>query len=262
MKKVQILTALVLALTGTLLPSCKNGKQTGSMDEADTLTVAADSLVLSQAMANGKDSTTFRLVVDKPTGGQHKAVADSFVIALLTDGETTSGDSLAACMQAAANVFLEAARSFATSQPFFYNGELRLLHQTPRYATFAFSDYVYMGGAHGQSNHRCVTIAWANGEALAWDDIFTPDGQQQLLPLLKQALQEQYYKDKTPGYVDGGDILTFKLPEQAPAFVSAGLVFNYQAYEIDAYAAGCPTCILPYEKVKPLMQPAAQALLK
>ena len=137
-------------------------------------------------------------------------------------------------------------------------GKVKLEDNTETYLTYNINDYNYSGGAHGMPRNIYLTFDKRSNKVMEWDNIFPQSNRERLADIVKAAIVEQYYKGETPQW---GDIFQFNLPTQAPAFTSEGLIFTYNSYEIDCYAAGMPECVLPYDVVKPLMTPEAKALV-
>ena len=137
------------------------------------------------------------------------------------------------------------------------SGNVKMEENTDKYLTYAINDYSYAGGAHGITREIYLTFNKSTSQLMQWEDIFPASNREQLGELVKAAIVEQYYR----GEHEWDDFFKFTLPAQAPAFTTDGLLFIYAAYEIDAYAAGLPKCVIPYENLKSLMTPEAQALV-
>lgn len=74
----------------------------------------------------------------------------------------------------------------------------------------------------------------------------------------------QYFEVKTESQFKDALLInpdTLPLPASAPYFMPKGVNFDYQQYEIAPYAAGMPSCVLPYSVVKPMLTPEAAKLL-
>ena len=138
------------------------------------------------------------------------------------------------------------------------SGEIRLAENTGKYLTYHVNDYNYAGGAHGMPRNFYITFDKENNQRMDWNNIFPEDNRQDLEAIIMAAIVEQYYEGETPQW---GEYFQFALPAQAPAFTAEGLIFTYYPYEIDCYAAGLPKCVIPYNEVKTLMTPEAQALV-
>lgn len=125
--------------------------------------------------------------------------------------------------------------------------------------TYHLNDYLYSGGAHGASRDFSFTISKTGAQQMDWNDIIRSECRKDLEAKVKKAIIEEYYQGEEPEW---GEVFKFALPEQAPALTDSGLIFNYASYEIDCYAAGKPHCTLPYDEVREMMTPEAQALIR
>lgn len=134
--------------------------------------------------------------------------------------------------------------------------------------TYNFSGYAYLGGAHGSSVGAGQTFAVSTGLRLDASNMFLPENKARLRDLLSAGLWEQYFGPAVSGddVTSLSDALlinadTLPMPAFPPLCLKTGVVFTYQQYEIACYAAGMPSCVLPYKEVKPLMRPEVARLL-
>lgn len=132
--------------------------------------------------------------------------------------------------------------------------------------SYFFSAYLYTGGAHGGSLGVGQTFVANTGERLTAANIFEPESLPKVVEIVKESLWEQYFKENTEPGSSLGDMLlvnvdTLGLPAYPPVFAADGLEFTYQQYEIACYAAGMPSCTVPYDRLKPLMRPETARLL-
>ena len=134
--------------------------------------------------------------------------------------------------------------------------------------TYTFDRYDYTGGAHGSSMRMGQTFATATGKALVASDMFLPEKESALKELLRSGLWNQYFNKEDNGSCGATlkdalliDPDSLPMPAFPPMCVDTGIVFTYQQYEIACYAAGKPTCILPYRELKPLMRQEVARLL-
>lgn len=132
--------------------------------------------------------------------------------------------------------------------------------------SYIFTDYVYLGGAHGGSLAVGQTFNVDSGERLTNANIFDADKMPAVIELVKDCLWNQYFKEDAGEDGTLADMLLIKpddlaLPVFPPVFDSEGLIFTYQQYEIACYAEGMPSCIISYDRVKPFMRPETARLL-
>lgn len=145
--------------------------------------------------------------------------------------------------------------------------------ETDAFVTYTSEVYEYAGGAHGSTMKGGEIFRKEDDRKIGWD-MFTTEGKEALRNMLKDGLMKDYFevKDEEEFYnmllVDNARY-AFPLPETAPIFMSDGVQFIYQQYEIAPYASGIPACTLSYESLKdlftttmkPLIESAIQAQL-
>lgn len=142
-------------------------------------------------------------------------------------------------------------------------------------STWAVDEYFYAGGAHGSPLTYYLTYSNAQAQPIGLTDIFRPAGLPHVFALVSEKLKERYVKayGSLPGegdmwntdanYDEGADreglctgILYDHFAGKAyprPALTDQGVVFVYQVYEKDCYAAG-PVCIhLKWNEIKPYL---------
>lgn len=130
-----------------------------------------------------------------------------------------------------------------------------------------FDSYIYSGGAHGSTRHTAQSFRRSDGTPLDYDFVFPAQTRAELIALIRDALREQYFDEQTGGAASLADALLIEpaslaLPVAQPEFREDGVTFTYQQYEIAPYAAGMPSCTLPYDIIIPLMSVEAAALCK
>lgn len=137
---------------------------------------------------------------------------------------------------------------------------------TDSIATYQFTGFGDIGGAHGSTLSDRQSFNANSGVSLTYANVFGPDARAKLAARIRQGLWEQYFKDEAMPDMTLADMLlidpdTLPLPQTPPAFEKDGITFIYQQYEIAPYAAGMPQCTFPYSDLKPLMLPPAARLL-
>lgn len=148
-----------------------------------------------------------------------------------------------------------------------YMAEFRPVYHTDSLTTYLFKNYQYEGGAHGISLASSRTFVNSSGIALTADEIFLPESKNAVIAMVKDALWSQYFKEIADEWSRTfGEMLlinpdSLNYPTLPPYFMKDGITFTYQQYEIAPYAAGMPSCVLPYNAVRHLLRPAAAALI-
>ncbi|MBR1889479.1 MAG: DUF3298 domain-containing protein [Alloprevotella sp.] len=130
----------------------------------------------------------------------------------------------------------------------------RLDRETEHYYIFSGSDYVYMGGAHGGFQAVEYAVDKQTGETLSWEQLFKNPDDEVLATLVRVSLEKQYFQSSEDVFyfVEGGK---FPLPVSAPSLRDEGILFQYQQYEIAAYAYGLPGCVISYKDLMPYFNP-------
>ena len=138
-------------------------------------------------------------------------------------------------------------------------GSFKVVENNDRILTYHLEGYLYTGGAHGMPINQYLTFDKSQCKVLTWDDLFLTEKLDSLGQLIREELNVQYYKEYPRDWKD--EVFPFKLPKQTPVLTSEGVMFNYEAYEVDCYAAGMPHCTLPYSRISSWMTAAAKALI-
>ncbi len=155
-----------------------------------------------------------------------------------------------------------------------------------RYVTLSKYEYDRVGAGHGMYTETFHTFDLASGKKLKNKDIF----KSQSLDKVKMKLFEVMAKD--PKYLEWhrgtftaseiADLIDawqspdadlecteweeqrgeFKFDLPDGALCESGIIFSFQPYEIDCWAAGAYHFIVPYAKIMPYMTPKAKSLIK
>ena len=245
--------------------NAENTEDVDANHQAESAKPFATEMVTINKAADNKMDVHYKYTVDFPVEGPQQLVASVKETIFKTLGDSTANRFTKEQLEALGQQFVDRSiaeiKSFgedARTMAYANEGRVEVVANTDRYLTYTIKDYLYTGGAHGASRDLFFTFRKKDGKLLTWDDIFPQSNLTHLKDIVKQAIVEQHYQGNAP---DWGDIFKFDLPQQCPAFTIEGMTFNYASYEIDAYAAGMPKCILPYHVVKVLMTPEAQALI-
>ena len=137
-----------------------------------------------------------------------------------------------------------------------YEDAIRLDYESTEYVTFFSSGYDYRAGAHGMPWQYRFSVDLNTGRQIKWADMFKPGYKAKLKPIIKKALLDQYFENDEI-YID-----RFDLPGAEPALTLEGVWFGYGAYEIAAFAAGMPECVVGYDKLYDLFTDYAKMIIK
>lgn len=273
MKRNVLFTALVasLALTGC-------GQRGASTSADPTAGFAVDSLQLADSTVCEGSAAVVSMRLVYPSGSDAAAdsmrlwLADVMASASASYGAPqmfsleqagqlpvvarTVTDSL---LKVAQRDFAELAGENTREMFYSFDYNADTLAVTPTYATIQFSGYTFTGGAHGSFYILPAVFTRPEGHQLTWNDLIAPDRKAELLGMIRRALMEQYFDVSTDEAF--AEMLLVKpdeitLPVAGPALSPEGLHVIYQQYEIAPYACGMPSCIIPMEDLRPLLNPS------
>jgi hypothetical protein len=145
-----------------------------------------------------------------------------------------------------------------------YDASMELLFETDKVVTYGLTITIDLGGAHPVTKEVGATFSKADGKQLTWD-IVRSDSQSQFRDIVREMLRD-YFNVKTDRelmeWLQGvDDVTTIPLPTTPPYMTIEGFTLIYQQYEIAAYAAGMPSDVIPYERMKGCLTEYAQELI-
>lgn len=139
---------------------------------------------------------------------------------------------------------------------------MRAVVQNDRFVTYQQCTHDYNGGIHGYYTERLISYDYEHRQEINFSYLFKPQSKQQLLEILLDVAKNHYkYHGWTPDIMssvcvvdeDGNPTGELNFPQ--PGLSEEGVVFSFQPYEIDCYAAGTYHFTVPYDKVKHFMTP-------
>lgn len=155
----------------------------------------------------------------------------------------------------------------------------------PRFATFSVHTYDREGTGHGMYTQSFCSFEIKNGKELDNNDIFKKNSIENVKNLLYEEMAADSHYLAWNKYIKSAeDVRTaiegWRSPDEAldgtefeesdkdsefilpqGALTNTGVVFSFQPYEIDCWAAGAFHFIIPYRKLMPYLTPKAKALL-
>lgn len=132
--------------------------------------------------------------------------------------------------------------------------DINIVFNDHYFTTLSFSNYQYMGGAHGMFGENYLVIDTKNGKELKLEDIFD---KQSLAILEKRMLKKAYAYTgfENPTSLQDAGYLVDKINVTDNFSLNAkGITFVYQPYEIAPYAAGMPSFFFMWEELKDLIK--------
>ncbi|MBR9919648.1 MAG: DUF3298 and DUF4163 domain-containing protein [Bacteroidetes bacterium] len=237
-----------------------------TMTAADTLSYMSRHLLRTyNDCEDPKDYTCTRAEFDYVliTGGVPDEVRKRInrSILLRLQGDTTSLQAKLDSFLNEYHDYVESDFEFMDEEPgWFYEGHLNLGLNDPRVLTFAFQEYFFTGGAHGNYNTDYWHFNCSNGTSFELSDLISKANMDSLW-----TLGEQYFR-RSMHLRDTGSInqqAGFSFPEDQfylpniYALLPEGLTFTFGTYEIASYADGEIRFSIPYSELKELAIPGS-----
>lgn len=138
---------------------------------------------------------------------------------------------------------------------------MRAMICNDRFVTYQQCESSYSGGTHGGFTERLVSFDHVNNQEIDNSYLFNPGCEEELVDLLvEEAQKSPKYKENKPdiraGVVNTDINRGYALPESGLS--EEGVVFSFQPYQIDCFAAGTYHFIIPYDKLKHLLTDRAK----
>lgn len=136
------------------------------------------------------------------------------------------------------------------------SGKVKLLAHQGRIATFAFSSYRYMGGAHGLPAKSWLNWDLQQAKPVSLDDVLVSGKKAAFAQLATQAYND--WVAKTISEPANYNKFWQYAPSPNYRLTDKGLELLYQPYAIAPYAMGMPVLVIPVASIKPLVKPVYQ----
>lgn len=163
--------------------------------------------------------------------------------------------------------------------------EIRLHVYNPEFVTYSIYEYERIGIGHGMYTECFSTLDLSTGQELTNKSLFRPNALGNVKKLLFETMfNDERYREwngniespeeieaRIEGWQSPSPALEgteweeptrevkFELPEGA--LTNSGVVFSFQPYEIDCWAAGAFHFVVPYNKIMPYMTAKAKGLI-
>ena len=137
--------------------------------------------------------------------------------------------------------------------------DMRVKMMNCRFVTYQRYKSDYEGGIHNYYSERLISFDHVHGQEIDFDYLFKRGCEKELLEILLDVAKEQHqYDDCDPNiedyvYVTDNDgNRTGELQFPQPGLSDKGVVFSFQPYEIDCFAAGVFHYTIPYGRINHL----------
>lgn len=118
------------------------------------------------------------------------------------------------------------------------------------------SEYIYTGGAHGNSLFSLFSFNLKNGEQITLDDIFKGNYKAELNKVGEKIFREHYQVDSTQSLYEQGFFgfeNGFALNENFDLY-KGGIKFQFNPYEAGAYVLGAPEVFIPWSEIRDIIR--------
>ncbi len=123
--------------------------------------------------------------------------------------------------------------------------------------SYGISRYVYMGGAHGLSTRNFYNFDLKTGKLLTEADIFTENYDEALKDLIKTRIVEQSVEDSTMipiSNLEDTDYWVDAIKPNGNFYITESSInYVFNPYEIAPYSLGETEVILPFERLKDIL---------
>lgn len=132
--------------------------------------------------------------------------------------------------------------------------QLKVIHHTYRFISFAYQEYVYSGGAHGNTTHQFFTIDKENKKKIKINDLFNRTALEDLLPVLSKWYLIEKGLPKNTSLTEAGLFENKISKNPSSCYVTEkGIGFIYNPYTIGPYSSGMIHIFVPYNEITPFI---------
>ncbi len=117
----------------------------------------------------------------------------------------------------------------------YWNDSILIIHREFSYSSEGIS--------HEQMGEGYINLDLMSGTEINVSDIFTPEGMNELLPVLKEIIYKKYQLPEE---------FPFRVPKQIALYPN-GILFHYNPYEIAAFVYLFQECFISYKDLKPYL---------
>ncbi len=142
-------------------------------------------------------------------------------------------------------------------KPIYENNEFTsITFNSDNILSLEISEYLYTGGAHGNSSFALYSFNLENGEQINPDDIFMVDYKKELNKIGEKIFREHYQADPSQSLYDQGFFgfeNGFALNENFDLY-KGGIKFQFNPYEAGAYVLGAPEVFIPWSELRDIIR--------
>lgn len=146
---------------------------------------------------------------------------------------------------------------FRDYKPVYENNEFTSIAFNSDYIlSLEITEYIFTGGAHGNSSFSLSSFNLETGEPIMLGDIFQGDYKEILNRAGEKIFREHYQADSTQSLYDQGFFgfeKGFALNDNFDLY-KGGIKFQFNPYEAGAYVLGAPEVFIPYSEIREIIR--------
>jgi hypothetical protein len=175
------------------------------------------------------------------------------------------GDSIFSDIDDRADSFIEDYKQEVEEDSGLYN-DYKPVYENNEFTSISFNsdnilsleiiEYIFTGGAHGNSSFALSSFNLETGEQIKLDDIFSGDYKSELDGVGEKIFREHYQADSTQSLYDQGFFgfeNGFTLNDNFDLYKN-GIKFQFNPYEAGAYVLGAPEVFIPYSEIRNIIR--------
>ncbi len=173
------------------------------------------------------------------------------------NGYTDINDRIDSFIESYRNDIEADSQFYSDYKPVYENNEFTSISfNSDNILSLEISEYLFTGGAHGNSYFSLASFNLSTGEKINLDDIFYRDYKNKLNKAGEKIFREQYRADSTHSLYDQGFFgfeNGFALNDNFDLY-KGGIKFQFNPYEAGAYALGAPEVFIPYSQIRDIIR--------
>lgn len=146
---------------------------------------------------------------------------------------------------------------FKDYKPIYENSEFTsIAFNSDNILSLEISEYIFTGGAHGNSSFSLVSFNLETGEQIKLDDIFYGDYESRLNEAGEEIFREEFQADSAQSLYEQGFFgfeNGFALNDNFDIY-KGGIKFQFNPYEAGAYAIGAPEVFIPWSEIRDIIR--------
>lgn len=142
---------------------------------------------------------------------------------------------------------------FKDYKPFYENYEYTdIVFNSDNMLSLEINEYLFTGGAHGNSNYSLSSFNLQTGKQIKLDDMFYGDYRKRLNEVGEKIFRKNFKADSTLSLYNQGFFgfeNGFELNDNFDLY-KGGIKFQFNPYEAGAYVLGAPEVFIPFSEIK------------